>query len=385
MGIKIKIIASTKLGFKLPIEKAINFGGKAAAICYMSSSFKDILNEPKGKTLNRAYQAIESGHHSIFGHSMFVLYIENIPKILAMFLNNEKEYNTSEKSGRYTKMKLKGLEKKLYDKWLGILKQKISIACPKKTETDVEKLAQENARYLTSVFTPTKMAYSTNLRQLNYILHWFKKFVAEDYQNDFFERIKPFMVDFEDKLQFIYLYGLNDGSKQRKLSLFDDRYEREEYFGEVYCTTYMGSLAMLAQLQRHRTIYYNIRPITSNDQPKYFIPPIIADDKILRDQWLIDIESVSDVYPQGMMVSIRERGTYENFILKTQERLCSKAQLEIYLQTRKTLKKYLKATSSSNLEIFSILKKHDTGARCDAGYKCNKPCAWSLDQVPRFI
>ena len=35
---------------------------------------------------------------------------------MAMILNNEKEYNTSEKSARYTKMKPSEEEEKLYNK-----------------------------------------------------------------------------------------------------------------------------------------------------------------------------------------------------------------------------------------------------------------------------
>ncbi|HZJ34837.1 MAG TPA: FAD-dependent thymidylate synthase [Candidatus Angelobacter sp.] len=387
MGIKIKVIGSTKLGYKLPIEKAIYLGGKAAAICYMSSSFKAILNEPVDKTFTRAYKAIESGHHSIFGHANFVLYIENIPKILAMILNNEREYNTSEKSARYTQMKPKGLEKKLYDKWLAILKQEILFVYPKKTVSEAEKLAQENARYLTSIFTPTKMAYSTNFRQLNYILNWFEKFVAAEYQNDFFEKIKPYMIDFIDKMKFIYSYGLNDESEKGELSLFDDRCTREEYFGEVYCTTYLGSFAQLAQTHRHRTIDYRIKIPLYLNKPQYYIPLIIANSSRsnLKEEWLRNIDSVSNLYPQGMMVSITERGTYEKFIKKAQKRLCSKAQLEISLQTRRTLQNYLCNTVKSNPDVCKILEKYNHDSRCDSGYRCINPCEWGSGQLRRLI
>ena len=73
-----------------------------------------------------------------------------------MILNNEKVYNTSEKSARYTKMQPSKEEKELYEKWIEIYKEicisaKISKNRRKKGS---EKLAQENARYLISVFTP---------------------------------------------------------------------------------------------------------------------------------------------------------------------------------------------------------------------------------------
>ena len=56
---------------------------------------------------------------------------EEIPKILAMILNNEKIYNTSEKSARYTHMEPSEDEKALYEKWIEIYKTEISKKYPK--------------------------------------------------------------------------------------------------------------------------------------------------------------------------------------------------------------------------------------------------------------
>ena len=50
-------------------------------------------------------------------------------KILAMIINNEKDYSTSEKSARYTKMKLSLKEQEIYDKWMSIFYNRIK---PKK-------------------------------------------------------------------------------------------------------------------------------------------------------------------------------------------------------------------------------------------------------------
>ena len=85
----------------------------------------------------------------------------------------------------------------------------------------------------------------------------------------------------------------------------------------------------------------------------------------LIEEWGRDITSVAHLYPQGMLVSIRERGTYENFILKCKERLCGCAQLEIALQTKETLNKYLaKTKENGEEEIYEYLLKHSKGARC---------------------
>ena len=113
---KINIIASTKVGYELPKEEAVNFSGKSAGICYLPDTLDVLFNEPIEKTEKRAQMNIQSGHHSVFGHATYNLSLEGIPKILAMILNNEKVYNTSEKSARYTVMQTSDEEQVLYDK-----------------------------------------------------------------------------------------------------------------------------------------------------------------------------------------------------------------------------------------------------------------------------
>ena len=113
---KIKVIASTKVGYKMPKEEAIDFSGKEAGICYLPDDLEKLFGEDKEKTLKRAQRTLKSGHHSVFGHPTYNLTLEGIPKILAMILNNEKVYNTSEKSARYTKMNPSKEEKELYEK-----------------------------------------------------------------------------------------------------------------------------------------------------------------------------------------------------------------------------------------------------------------------------
>ena len=76
---------------------------------------------------------------------------------------------------------------------------------------------------------------------------------------------------------------------------------------------------------------------------EFFVPPIIESNKKLSKEWLKDCNSLKDVYPQGMLIDICENGTYENFILKCKERLCTAAQLEIMLKTRETLLRYKEA------------------------------------------
>ena len=108
---------------------------------------------------------------------------------------------------------------------------------------------------------------------------------------------------------------------------------------------------------------------------EYFIPPIIADDKMLVDEWLGDMQIVKNVNPQGELVGINETGKYEDFILKCKERLCSSAQLEIMLQTKQTLLKYKKALEEKNSPLAKDIEKYSHGARCTfPDFDCNNDC-----------
>ena len=370
---KVKIIASTKVGYEMTKEEALNFSGKSAGICYLPDSLEVLFNEPEEKTEKRANMTLKSGHHSVFNHPTYNLSLEGIPKILAMILNNEKMYNTSEKSARYTKMEPSKEEKALYEKWIEIYKREISKEYSQIDEKRVQKLAQENARYLISVFTPaTVMEYSVNFGQLNYIAHFMKNYIKDENKKSSFElKLKEVFKEFLEELPDIILDDLNADIKKRELSFFAKRKNRKEEFGENYCTTYLASFAELAQAQRHRTLIYEMLLL---DKPQYYIPPIIKGTE-LEKEWLKDIGSLKDYFPQGMLLQINERGTVENFILKCTERLCGAAQLKIMEQTQNTMKKYLKATKDTNEEVYKYLLPYSKGARCTfPGWKCQTPC-----------
>ena len=372
---KVQVIASTKKGFNLTKEDAIDFSGKAAGICYMPGTIEDLFEEDVVKTEKRAARTLKSGHHSVFDHPTYNLILVDIPKILAMILNNEGMYTTSEKSARYTKMKLDNKEKDLYEKWIEIYSNQINKIYPEIEEKQVLKLAQENARYLISIFTPsTTMEYTVSFRQINYILHWFKDIIETDTEDEFTLLLKPHLKEFVDQLSELYVPELNTVVKKRKISLFDERKSRAEEFGENYCTTYTGSFAEFAQAQRHRTLQYKIRLL---DNAQYYIPPIINDDENLKQEWLKDISSLEENYPQGMLINIIERGTVENFVLKCKERLCGCAQLEIMLQTKEILDKYIEETKNTNPEVYEYLQEYSPGIRCKfKGWKCTEPCRW---------
>lgn len=369
----IKIIGSTNVGYILPKDEALKFAGKSAGICYLPHNTEKLFSESEEKTIKRAENTLKSGHHSVYSHSVYNFVLEGIPKILAMILNNEKMYNTSEKSARYTKMESTGIEKELYEEWIEIYKEKIKEKYTDFDEKKVLKLAQENARGIISVFTPaTTMEYTTDFRQINYIIHWAEDFIENAENTLFNQKLKEVLKDFINQMPDIIIPELNSKTKNRTFSLFAKR-DRKEEFGENYSTNYEVSFSELAQAQRHRTIYYEMQ---IKDKASYYVPKIIQNTD-LETKWIKDLSSLENNFPQAMLVKVNERGTVENFILKCQERICGAAQLEIMNQTKDTLDKYIENTRNTNKEVYEYLLPYSKGARCTfPGFKCTAPCVF---------
>lgn len=205
---KISIEASTKLDHVANMEELTMLAGRTAGVCYMKEDMTTLRNEEKSNTIKRAERTKSMKHHSVYDHAFITLTLENIPKLFAMLLNNEKMYVTSEKSARYTQMKLPELEQYLYDKWFEKIKfliiERYGGTSKFFNASRVDKLAQENARYFTSVMTPTTMEYTVSLRQLNYMCGWMKKF--DENSHPLYKMLKPYTDEFVHQMeQFGYL------------------------------------------------------------------------------------------------------------------------------------------------------------------------------------
>ena len=370
---------------KLDLDSSLMLSGKFAGVCYDQEGYNHLKDEAEEKTRRRISLTKDNGHHSVYDHIYMSLNITNIPKILAMVLNNEKEYTTSEKSARYTPIKpgkdsvITEEEHRLYEKWMEIFKRKIKdMYGDVYDDNKIKKLAQENARYLVTVFMPTTMVYTVSLRQINYIASWLEKYIAAcDESKDFERKLAASMREFIEELKNLNILdaGLLTNDKNRSISLFGKNLgDKKDYFGDVYATIYKGSFASLAQAQRHRTLDYKMELM---EEKEFFVPPILDDDPALMQEWLNDIKSVANVYPTGELVMIYERGTYENFILKCKERLCSAAQLEIMKQTKETLESYYDGLKSNHDPLAEDMEKYTHGARCTfPDYKCSSPCGF---------
>lgn len=365
-------------------KEVLNLSGKIAGVCYDKEGFNHLINEPQEKTDRRIFMTLNNGHHSVYDHTYINFNIQNIPKILAMVLNNEKQYTTSEKSARYTKITpgensvITKEEVDLYNKWLGLFESKIAKEYGNVLSSlKIKKLAQENARYLVTVFMPTQMIYTTSLRQINYMASWIASYIEDNKNNlNYFEsKLSKAMGEFLKELERLNVLvpELMSNEKHRKLSLFGSNLEQiSELFSNVYETTYMGSFASLAQAQRHRTLDYQMEML---DKKEYYVPPILENDSYLKDEWLEDINKVGWVIPQGELILISEMGKYEDFILKCKERLCSAAQVEIMHQTRDTLARYKKYLEEHNNALASDIIKYSHGPRCTfPDYECPSDC-----------
>lgn len=351
---KIDLVGTTE-GI-LDKKDALKYCQDFARLCYSEKSFEGVKAEPYNARLVEKV-LLKSGHHSVFDHFNLSLNFEGLPKAMAMVLNNEPPYATSEKSARYTTMR-KDMEMRqgeLYDKWNNVFRSEISDKFASSrfrllyrkgsdNKTAEQKLAQENARYMTSVFTPTKMGYTISLRQLNVLVDEFEKF-GENLGDDLFkqriftEGMIPFLNS--DVVKNFRIDGLNSKSRTG-LKLFGKKVE--EYFGEdVYSTNLGLSFACLAQNQRHRTIHNSIVDGCELGAPLgFFVPPLIRDSPFEKE-WINDMGSISQSdFPQGQIVQVSERGNREDLEMKLRERNCGLPQLEIVKAMDGLLEKYSK-------------------------------------------
>lgn len=292
------------------------------------------------------------------------------------------------------------------------------------------KLAMENARYMISVFTPTTMMYTVSFRQLHLVRDYLyklevnleenKELYNDDFNTKLLEHVKAFIVEldkvittsriFENKnqnIRFLEYQHRGDliGVKERVYKPFvkDDRCWKEfvsagkkEVLGDSYTLVYTGSLAMLAQAQRHRTIRYTMY-MSEVGEFGFYVPPIVAETK-LESEWIKDMQSVAYCTPQGTMVRITEQGMFEDYVLKCKERLCGRAQLEIALSTKYNLEKFatidgIRSLSPMNIELLRTVTETDENGkelkvvpRCAfSDFKCTEGCQWGKNGLDRLI
>ena len=300
--------------------------GKFAGTCYAKEGYQTIRTQPVERAVKRAEGTAERGHHSVFQHCMVTMEIQ-CPKIIAMLLNSIGVSNTSEKSARYTKMQPQTeKEREFYEKWHTLVLERICEVYPGKfDEKEVDKLAYENARYMISVFCPTAMVYSLPFRNIFYVLDWTEQMKKnlEKLSGGFNKRLHDELEYLEEQL--ILVVGGKQNFHDNKNEAFrfmpvqaygEDDNDNREYFGDVYTAKFLASFAQVAQEQRHRTLRVKIH-FSGDDAEEYgFYVPEILRGTPLEEQWLSDMRSIKEIYPQGTLVSVTEQGLFEDFVLK---------------------------------------------------------------------
>lgn len=466
------------------LHEAKTFCGKNAGICYQREGYFGTSVSDPVKASERFPTVSSTGHHSIADHVRVEVLLEDVSKMLAIVLNSLQDYSTSEKSGRYTVMTGNSKEEQeLYEKWLSIFKkrileiepsldddmlmtlmakkghddviisngelsndsmadsdevhQNILLECKKNISLPSTKMAQENARYVLSVFTrSTTMGYSTSIRQWNYIYDWCKKYMSQyEFSNKLcgvrenavlvnketgieasyfegelykdFDSLSTFIKDnlYVEELRdnknrcFEFLTSLS-GDKDHPMANYDvvepniltgetDRFSDDDKLDVSYQVSYPASFVHIAQAERHRTLKYFMKFNPYNHDKVFFVPPCIKGTN-WENEWLEDLKTVESFIPQATTVGIIETGNVSDFILKCEERCCGRAQWEIMHQTEETAKRFIATcvygVASSTLKAYVKKftgKNNSVATKCMMLGGCKERCRFGskLDEV----
>ena len=372
---KVYVHAATKAGHAVSIDEVKLICGQAACICYGPDSFDEILARDDKDVMATSEGCIHNLHLSTLQHYFITFNFEGIPKLAAMILNNERPYNTSEKSGRYTVMSCGGREKELYDKWRVRFAELISAEYPHLSGKIVKKLAQENARCFISVLSPTTtMDYTVDICQANLLIRWFRHFCEIETGDPLKEAIKPWLAKIADAMaEICYIEGVEDYRGRDTITFFAKRSRRTE-FGECFSVNVDVSFASAAHFNRSRTLIFEFKTPIDPTDASFYIPRILEKQSDI-DEYLADMLSIASLYPSGMLIHMNMRGTPEAFSLLVQERLCGATLPETCFTTKGILESYCSATFTSNTFVYDFLHPFQKGTKCSFGhYKCDRPC-----------
>lgn len=400
MDNSVSIIATTKEGDLKPedlLNEAKILAGKSAAVCYSQEDYfcsSKIQNEESA--IKRADKRGKI-HQSIHDHYHISFYMK-IPKFMCMLLNSINVYNSSEQSGRYTVLKEESeLQHNIYTKWKDRSFEILhSILHDYKSDDEIIKLAQENARYMTSVWTPTHIVYTISFRQAVLLIDHLIKLsdsVGQYLNNHQFwfrlaDECKSLAVKMSDVLGItlddLPLYDIKnqnfrflDNIKKRELHPLN-WVQKKESLLDSYTLSYNMSFSAIAEAIRHRSIRYSIYMDLQN--PKYYIPFFIK-DTILQNEWLKDINQISkETTPQGMLVCVTEQGLFEDFVLKCKERLCGRTLTEVRQVTKESMEKFVTNKQNLSIENIMLLERHSSYSDgvvprcCFSDFECKEPC-----------
>lgn len=314
---EVRVIASSHVGHEAEKGKFDEFSGKLIGLKNTPDNLKALMYEDNAKALRRSEIAKKEMDKAFFDHENITLYFENLPKIVSIILDSEKCWAKTEKDSKFTESYFSKDEELIYNKWVDLFKGRIAKIYKDKgqvcTDKMQENLAGEYAVYLKSIFTPVTAVYTVSYGDYNRTIALFENYIAKEKDSDLENKLSAILIEFVMKLKSLPYYDkdLSKSSDSLKVFNFNDV---EEYFGDVYATTYSCSLVALSELLLNRDSNIQIK-LTENE---FYIPSIIAENNDLKELWLSDIMTLGN-YPLSKKVIINEMSTIDTFINKVKE------------------------------------------------------------------
>ena len=389
---KIKLLHDNLAGMS-PYE----WVGKIANTCYMKGSFEELFSQSREKAEKRAIGCSENGHHSVFDHMVVTLQIEGINKVTAMVLNSVGMYATSERSGRYCEFKgFCDRDEALYSKWKERILNSLE-GSETLTSFEKEKIANENARYFISSFAEnTEMIYTVNIRMLSYFLEWSSLVIRyvdendlEDWKRDFYfslsKQLKELSYLIRKKVfDYYHITPLVD-NKRGKFDFLVDLSDEKiplEFINTTEFYGYPDAMSIVCLGHKVRSRVLDIR-FALKKTPTYYVPSLI-NTLNLADEWLEDMRSIEDLYPQGLEVATYECGSKVKFFrYQVTERLCNHTLNETCQQVLRQAEFIHTCKDSKYINNF-FNEDGSVKTKCQLG-KCTNPCSKSKNLKERIF
>lgn len=311
---EVRVIASSHIGHEAEKQKFDEFSGKMLGLINKSDNLKTLMYEDNAKALRRSDMAKVNRDRSVFDHENITLYFEDLPKIISVILDSEKSWRKSEKDNKFTSTYFSKEEELIYNKWVDLFKGRIAKGFKDKnqvcTDKMLENLAEGYAIYLKSVFTPITATYTVSYGEYNRVIGVLENYIGKEKNNDFENKLSATLIEFVMKLKALVYYDKNLAKTSDQIKLFTKN-NIEEYYGDVYSTSYKGSFECVSKLIQNRDINYQINLL----EGEYYAPSIISENSDLKELWNSDIITLGN-YPLATLFTINERGNLDDFILK---------------------------------------------------------------------
>lgn len=363
--------------------------GKIANTCYMKGSFEEVFSQSQEKAEKRALKCGENGHHSVFDHLVVTLQIEGLNKITAMVLNSIGMYATSERSGRYCEFKgFCDRDEALYIKWREKILEELKDV-PARTDFEKEKIANENARYFISSFAEnTEMVYTINIRMLSYVTEWAEKAINYIDNNDnelrgkekeFYTRLSSQLKQFNELVyKTIFNYYNFSPLKDNKNGRFDfladlseNRGVSREFLNSSVFYGYPDVMSIVCLGHKVRSRVLDIA-FGLQSRATYYIPSFIQ-SWYLSEEWIEDMKSIEDLFPQGLEVETYECGMKRDFFrYQVIERMCNHTLNETCQRVLSQAGRLHREDDSSYIKSF-FNEQGTVKTKCQLT-KCSNPC-----------